>query len=399
VRWDSGDYKFVPKLRAILPNTTTAAQTLTLTNETLGSSNGSENQTLRTTRAPILKNQQLEVREPELPSDTERAAIEAEEGEDAITMITDAAGRPREIWVRWHQVPDFYASGSRDRHYVLDHLTGEIRFGDGTSGRIPPIGVGNIRMVRYQTGGGVRGNRAATTIVQLKTTVPYVDKVSNSDAASGGADAEALDSLITRAPRTIRHRDRAVTLEDYEDLAMLASPQIARARCVPLYDLAADPDATQPLPGTVSVMIVPRSASPKPLASLELINRVQSHLDAHRIPTSDLVTVGPDYVRVDVQVEIALTSLDLASAVEMAVTAALRGFLHPLTGGLGGTGWDFGRQPFKSDVYALLEPIPGVDHVRTLNLTPVPDRPGADKSDRFLVYAGKITTTLIFEEA
>ena len=397
-RWDSGAYKFMPKLRTILLNTTTATQTLTLTNETLGSSNGSENQTFRTTRAPVLKSQQLQVREPELPPAGERAALEAEEGADAISTPNDAAGRPREIWVRWRQVPDFYASGPRDRHYVLDHLTGELGFGDGQSGLIPPIGTGNIRMARYQTGGGVRGNRPAATIMQLKTTVPYVDKVINHDAASGGANAEALDSLITRAPWTIRHRNRAVTLEDYQDLAMLATPEVARAKCVPLFDLAADPDATRQAPGTISLILVPRSVDPKPLVSLELLDRVQSYLDAHRIPTADLVVVGPDYVRVDVRVEIALSSLDVASKVEAAVTAALGKFLHPLTGGLDGAGWDFGRQPHKSDVYALLEPIPGVDHVHSLSLTPVPDRPGADKTDRFLVYAGTIATTLIFEE-
>ena len=396
--WDSGDYTVMPQLRAFLLNTTTAAQTLTLTNEILGSSNGSENQTFRTSRAPVLNGQRMQVREPELPSAAEQKALQATEGADSLALTTDAAGRFREIWVRWHGVPDFYASGPRDRHYVLDHLTGELRFGDGRNGLIPPIGTGNIRMARYQTGGGVRGNRAARTITQLKTTVPYVDKVINQDAAAKGADAETLDSLIARAPRMIRHRDRAVTLEDYQDLALLATPEVARAKCVPLFDLAADPDAKRQAPGTISLILVPRSTLAKPLLSLELLKRVQSYLDARRIPTSDLVVVGPDYVRVDVHVEIALTSLDVASKVEAAVTAGLSKFLHPLTGGFDDAGWDFGREPHKSDVYALLEPMAGVDHVHSLSLDRVPDRDGADKTDRFLVYAGAIATTLIFEK-
>ena len=399
VRWTSGEYKVLPRLRAALLNTTTAAQTLTLRNEVLGSSNGSEDQTFRTARVPVLRNQQLHVREPDLPPAGERQALEAVEGEDAISTIVDAAGRPREIWVRWHQVPDFYGSGPRDRHYVLDHLTGEIRFGDGQSGLIPPVGSGNIRLTRYQTGGGARGNRAAATISQLKTTVPYVDRVVNFAAASQGADAETLDSLIARAPRTIRHRNRAVTIEDYQDLALLASPEVARARCVPLFDLAVDPDATQHRPGTVSLIIVPRSTAAKPLASLELLNCVQNYLDARRVATCDLVVVGPDYVRVDVQVQIAPKSLEVAGQVEVLVTEALRTFLHPLTGGSDGTGWDFGRQPHESDVYALLEAIAGVDHVHGLRLTIASDRPGAQQTDRFLVYAGYITTSLIYDEA
>lgn len=399
VRWESGDYKSSPKLSTILLNTTTAAQMVTIRNEPLGSSNGSQNQIFHTSRAPVLKNQQLQVREPELPPAEEQAKLEEEEGPNALMAIGDLAGRPREIWLRWHPVPDFYGSGPRDRHYVINHLTGEIRFGDGQSGRIPPIGAGNIRMALYKTGGGSRGNRAAGSIVQLKTTVPYVDKVTNHTEAGGGSNAETLLSLIERAPRSIRHRGRAVTVEDYEDLARLSTPEVARVKCVPLYNLATDPYSTELMPGTVSLIVVPRSASPKPLPSLELIQRVQSYLDARRIPTADLVVVGPDYMRVDIDVEIALTSLEAASTIEPAVNAALTSFLHPLTGGLDGTGWDFGRQPHESDLYALLEAIPGVDHVHQLHVTRTPDPTTSSIANRFLVHAGWITITLLFEES
>src|SRR5205809_6020027 len=37
------------------------------------------------------------------------------------------------------------------------------------------------------TGGGVRGIRAAGAIVQLKQTVPYVEKVASPEPATGGA--------------------------------------------------------------------------------------------------------------------------------------------------------------------------------------------------------------------
>ncbi|MCM0593898.1 MAG: baseplate J/gp47 family protein [Gloeotrichia echinulata DEX184] len=128
----------------------------------------------------------------------------------------------------------FTGQDSRDRHYVIDRITGEIRFGNSANGLIPPIGIGNLRIRRYQTGGGTVGNRPANTIVQLKTTVPYVDKVTNPEPATGGANAEIIESLIERAPRTVRHGTRAVTFEDFEDLAMLATPEVARAKCVPL---------------------------------------------------------------------------------------------------------------------------------------------------------------------
>jgi predicted phage baseplate assembly protein len=261
-------------------------------------------------------------------------------------------------------------------------------------------------MTRYQTGGGSHGNRPAGAIVQLKTTVPYVDKVTNPEPATGGADAETLNSLMERSPRTIRHRERAVTLEDYEDLSMLASPAVARAKCVPLRNLVAQPIAPSAIaPGEVSVMIVPNSTDVKPLPSVELIQRVTDYLQAHSLPTLNISVVGPLYIQVTIRSEIALTALDGATDVEKAVQETLTQFLHPLTGGFEGTGWEFGREPYKSDFYRLLESIPGVDHVRTLEVNDGTKK--ADGSDdvniiaikatkRFLVYSGQHSITLTF---
>lgn len=95
VRWDSGAYRLAPRLSRLLFNTTPAIQAVTVRNEILGSSDGSENQPFRATRAPLLAGQQLEVREPELPSAEERALLEQAGGEDAISVVRDAAGRPR----------------------------------------------------------------------------------------------------------------------------------------------------------------------------------------------------------------------------------------------------------------------------------------------------------------
>jgi len=400
VRWEKGQYDLDPRLVRLLLNTTIAAQTVTLRNEVLGSSDGSKSLRFRSTRAPILPGQRLDVREPELPAAAERTTLENEEGADAITTVLDARGRTKEILVRWHEVPDFYASGPRDRHYVIDRLSGEIRFGDGLNGLVPPIGIGNVRLTFYQTGGGSAGNRPAGSIVQLKTTVPYIDKVTNTEPAAGGADAEPVESVLDRVPREVRHGGRAVTSEDYEDLARLASPEVARAKCVPLANLIVDPLSEQPpIPGDVSVIVVPRSTEAKPLPSLELIRRVEDYVEAANVPTVRVSVVGPLYIRVDVKAEVGLASLEGATTVLADIQQRVASFLHPLTGGMDGTGWDFGRRPHESDFYALIEAVPGVDHVRSLDVIEVEDLPGVTLTGRFLVYSGTPDITAVFEEA
>jgi hypothetical protein len=96
----------------------------------------------------------------------------------------------------------------------------------------PPAGRNNIRMAQYRTSGGARGNRSAESITQLKTAVPYVESVINLEAADGGADQEDLERVKERGPQTLRHRDRAATAQDMEDLAYASSPEVARARAL-----------------------------------------------------------------------------------------------------------------------------------------------------------------------
>ncbi|NCQ69703.1 MAG: putative baseplate assembly protein [Microcystis aeruginosa W13-15] len=403
VQWETGDYLIEPRIINLALNTTFASQTITIVKEILGSSNGSENQIFQTTRFPVLQNPQLEVREPEKPSELELERLKLQGNSNPITPIPNS----REVWVQWQQVPDFYGSTSRDRHYVLDQLTGKIQFGNGRNGLIPPLGTGNLRIARYQTGGGEAGNKPVDSIVQLKTTVPYIEKVTNLQAAVGGTEAETLESLRDRLPGTIRHGDRAVTLEDYEDLAKLASPEVARAKCVPLRNLVDDPLDLNPItPGDVSIIIVSRSTEIKPLSSIGLLNRVQDYLETYGIPTANIAVVGPLYLSVSVTADIALTSLEGASAVEGAVNQTLTRFLHPLTGGLDGKGWDFGRKPHNSDFYALLESVSGVDYIRSLKVDPPEDLESLSeevkqvmKTNRFLVYSGKHTVNLFFEKS
>jgi predicted phage baseplate assembly protein len=382
---EAGDQPLVPRVRALAPNTTMASQVVTLRTEVIGSSDASEHQQFRTVRTPVLLGQQLEVREPGPLAHDELAQLTAVHGTDAVT----AAGTNNEFWVRWTEVPDLHGAGPLDRHYVLDHLSGQVTFGDGVQGRIPPRGVGNLRLARYQAGGGQRGNCPAGSIVQMKTTVPYVDRVTNIDAAASGFDAESTTALVTRAPRTLRHGGRAVAADDYEDLARLASAEVARARCVPLRRLREDPLGSVPVPGALSLIIVPGSSDPKPLPSLELLELTAGYLRTRQAANADISLVGPLYVRVDVAMEVALARIENATEVDRAIRGQLAAFLHPLTGGRDGAGWDFGRKPQLSDLHALINGVAGVDHLRKLTVSRHEDLAGTEATGRFLVYSGQ----------
>jgi predicted phage baseplate assembly protein len=296
--------------------------------------------------------------------------------------------------VRWHAVQDFYLSEPGDRHYLIDALTGEIRFGDGQAGMIPPQGQNNIR-ITYHTGGGEAGNRAAETIVQLKSGIPYIDGVTNYEPAQGGAPREPIERLKARGSRVLRHRDRAVTAEDLSDLAYAASADVARAVTVsPTFDptnLWLDPQLPA-VPtdqhdevdaGRIGLIIVPNLDTARPTPSLGLLRQVQMYLQQRCPATAELWVAGPEWVRVTVTTTVVPVSIEIADAVTAGIRTALERFLHPLTGGTQGQGWAFGRKPHRSDLIAIVEAVDGVDHVRSLQVALEPESP--ELSDRLKV--------------
>jgi hypothetical protein len=391
---------FDPMLRRVLLNTTSATQTQTTLLEVLGSGTGKPGQIFYTARKPVLEGQIVEILEPSLPSSEERAAVERSEGLDAIrTLPPTAAGQPTRAWVRWHEVVNFEASGPRDRHYVVDRSTGAIQFGDAVKGMSPPTLTGNVRMARYQTGGGSLGNKPAGSIVQIKTTIPYVQRATNFEAADGGADAELPQDILQRETRRIRHGGRAVTPEDFEDMALLASGEVARALCISMRNLHEDRMGLHPRPGVISLVVVPRwrdgTTVPQP-PSAQLFARVREYLDDRRFTGAKLVLVAPEYLHMHIKAEIKVADPDTASDVELGVKLALLAYMHPLDGNKG-NGWDFGTTPVKSSLYACIEAVSGVEHVRSLEVRAVGDHPDTEQTGLFLITPGEIQVRTTLE--
>jgi hypothetical protein len=266
------------------------------------------------------------------------------------------------LWVRWHGRPHLYASGPDDRDYVVEPARGVFRF-PGADGFIPPAGCPIV--VTYVTGGGVDGNVAAGAIRELHSGVGFVESVTNPLAASGGAAAERLRDGRDRCAQSVRNRGRAVSAEDYEWLALTASSEVARARALPLEGVSGR-GAT----GFVSLVIVPQSTEAAPQPSLELRSRVLAYLGACAPAgvAGGIRIVAPTYARVGVRAEILPLAADEAGRVEARVRTRISQFLHPLSGGRDGTGWDFGVPVYLSDIAALIEDTPGVDAVRFLQL-------------------------------
>ena len=312
----------------------------------LGRSEGSPGQAFRVEQTPILK------RRP-----GERIEVEAP-GDDA--------------WDPWVEVSDFADSGPFDKHYTLDSMTGQVAFGpamrhpDGTSrsyGAIPVRGA-QIRFASFRYGGGVAGNVQTHMLTVLKTSIPYVDHVTNHVDATGGIDSETVEMAQLRAPRVFRTRGRAVTENDFEAMAVMADSRVQRARCIQSANA-----------GQVFVLVVPRVNRPEGRIYREqlalgddLRDAVRRYLDEYRLLTVQLDVREPQYAWVAAELEITASPDADPDRVRADIESRLYRFLNPLVGGPTGTGWPFGRDLYPSHVYTCLQSVRGIEFVESLHL-------------------------------
>jgi hypothetical protein len=172
---------------------------------------------------------------------------------------------------------------------------------------------------------------------------------------------EPLNEAIRKTIQTLRESDRAVTCNDFEHLARQAHPQVARARCVPRINLISDnPLTTAERLGHVSVIVVPRAGS---LSSQTVLDTVKAYLDSRRLLTTRISVVEPHDLAVRVRVKLILRLDAIAEKVRSEAVNTLKQFFDSLQGGQQGEGWEFGRPIYISEIYELLDELPGVDYV------------------------------------
>jgi predicted phage baseplate assembly protein len=367
-------YQVSPRLRQITAHswggTIPATHAQQIIKEFLGRSDGSAGQRFRLQMHPILKRQ-----------DGERLTVQVE-------------GEPAQ---KWSEVADLSSSGANDRHYTIDSVSGELRFGpavreqDGTIklyGAIPPRQA-NLIFERYRYGGGQEGNIQTGILNTLKTSIPYIAQVTNRKPAWGGLDPESLESAMMRAPALLRSRDRAVTEADFEFLARQALPAtIGRVKCLQ----PRPADAGRIPAGQIYVLVVPRVMNPAGFldpAILTLnpteIDKLTTYLDERRLLTTRLDIRTPAYLWVSATVKLRASPGIDKNLVEAEVLRRLYRFLNPLTGGLDGRGWPFGRDLFVSDIYQCLQGTPNVQFVRGVDMyTAQPGGQGEGKAVELL---------------
>jgi predicted phage baseplate assembly protein len=296
---------------------------------------------------------------------------------DTLQIQVEEPGRGYQPWRRVDDLAAISADPQAARSapaYQLDPEAGTILFGDGVRGRRPEAQM-RVRLAYGRFGGGRAGNLPAGTLTELSArrveggAAPPI-KVTQPLATEGGDDAETLPEAEKRIPTRLRHRERAVTEEDYRRLALEApGVDVGRVELLPRFKPR---DRRFDVPGVVSVMALPAralSAAPNPRPDRPFIETLHGWL-APRVPlTTELYVIGCEYVSLGLAVGITVRDGFGPDQVRHEVRQALERLLWPLVGGgVDGEGWPLGRSVRDRELEVEISRVRGVREVLGLNL-------------------------------
>ncbi|WP_363463303.1 putative baseplate assembly protein [Halogeometricum borinquense] len=333
-RVETAGYEIPPQLDRIQPNVVSASHRVTVTNERL----------------------------EQVASLGEPTALDGQTYKTEHTSILSADVRVN--GERFVEVPDFDASGPTDPHYCLDRDAGQITFGDGEHGSVPPADA--TVTADYVYGGGDEGNVSPTAVWQFEDpTQSLTETTSLSDieitatsAATGGTDRETITEALERVRQDLRTPYRGVTVDDYEAIAS-RTPGVRVGQTNVLVDGE-----------QVTVVVVPYAppdiSTPKP--SDGFLDTVRQHV-TQRAMLGDQVTIsGPTYVGLDITVSGQARLRYTDNGYEADIRAAIESFVHPLIG-FDGDGWPFGRSLKTTEIAEQVTALDGIDHVSDVEIT------------------------------
>jgi hypothetical protein len=299
----------------------------TIVNEAVARSDGSPNQTYTLQQQPVI------------------------DGSIVVTVTEPGGTRV------WQQVDNLADSTPADRVFVVYRdVNGAARilFGDNVNGMPPPAGPAVTIFATYRVIVGPISNLAADTQFNppglLPNNVNIVEAV-NRVAAAGGAPGEDIQRARLFAPRLFRTQDRAVTAQDYADLALVA-PGVGKVRAVAINS------------NLLLLYIAPsaRVAEPSELLKQNLL----AYFESRRMVTAALKIVGPRPADIYLSATVQAQPIYLRSDVAAAAAQAVADYLAF-------DAVDFGQPIYLSKVYDVIQSLPQVVSLNVTEFSRQPD--------------------------
>ena len=216
----------------------------------------------------------------------------------------------------------------------------------------------------------------AETISKLIRRIATVKGVSQPYSSYGGKPEESDDSYYRRVSERLRHKNRAVTLWDYEHIILQEFPEIHKVKCLnhTFYEKTDDKITTSFLsPGNVVVVVIPDIVNKnvfdiyQPRVSQSTLNAVQDHVNGLNSLHVNAKVINPEYreIQVDLIVKFykGFDENYYKKVLEQDITKLLSPWAFDATASI-----NFGHTLHKSIVINYIEKLSYVDFVEEVKL-------------------------------
>ncbi len=293
-----------------------------IANESLPDGTGEPDQFVVLSRTPVIP-------------DSVRLTVTTRVSTETWERIEDLTQAGPEVPVQNLRLPPGVRTTVKPRTnvYTLNAESGEIRFGDGTHGKRPPKGA--IMRVDYDYSKGLAGNVGPDSIT-VSPSLPAGLKVTNPVRTWGGAPGETVEEGEKQIARYLQHRDRLVSLADFETITYRTpGVEVGRVEVLSAFNPDTGFGESEPggAPGAVTVMVIPRHDAAQPDAPRPdriFLDTICSYLEPRRLVTTEVFLRGPEYIPIWIVVAVKVVPGASVAQTREAVKQQLRQYLSPL---------------------------------------------------------------------
>jgi hypothetical protein len=267
----------------------------------------------------------------------------------AIVLASEYQGIP----ATWQPRLDLLASDANANEFVVESEqdgTAFLRFGDDVHGKRPDSGT--IFTATYRIGNGTSGNIGLESIAHIVSNDARLLRATNPLPAQGGTEPESAEDIKRDAPEAFRIQERAVTPEDYAEVAE-RHPSVQRAA------------ATFRWTGSwyTVFLTVDRKGGAEVDAVYE--QTLRDHIERYRMAGYDLEIDGPRYIPLELSMTVCVKPDYFRADVRAALMRVFsRGWLadgsralfHP-------DQFTFGQPVYLSRLYEAAQSVQGVASV------------------------------------
>jgi hypothetical protein len=292
-----------------------------------------------------------------------------------VVLMEDPGGAK----IQWESRKDLLSGDEFSEEFVLETESdgrAYVRFGDGEHGKEP--GAEEGFGAEYRVGNGTEGNVGAGALFHIVSKVggiTGVTEVRNPLPALGGVDMETNEEARQFAPEAFRVQERAVTEQDYADVAM-RFPGIQKAV------------ATFQWTGswTTVFLVVDREQGKPVQGDPQFKEDLLNHMEKYRMAGFDLELADPVYVPLDIVISVCVKPGYFKSDIEQALLKVFSsyqwepgqlGFFHP-------DNFTFAQPVYLSRIYESAVKVEGVFYVEVAKFERWGKGPGSEIEDGVL---------------